>query len=114
MRISDWSSDVCASDLIVSKPTGPSVRHRVAGRAAAGVKSRRAITLQIPIVGSGHKTRQLPAGPQVPFRHPAGNPPAGPLSCVLTRNRLTSVWLGKRVSVLVGTGGCSMNEKNKK
>src|SRR3546814_3467386 len=55
---------------IVSKPTGPSVRHRVAGRAAAGVKSRRAITLQIPIVGSGHKTRQLRAGHQFPFRHP--------------------------------------------
>src|SRR3546814_14606082 len=68
---------------IVSKPTGPSVRHRVAGRAAAGVKSRRAITLQIPIVGSGHKTRQLRAGHQFPFRHPAGNPPAGPLACVL-------------------------------
>src|SRR3546814_16579564 len=68
---------------IVSKPTGPSVRHRVAGRAAAGVKSRRAITLQIPIVGSGPKTRQLRAGHQFPFRHPAGNPPAGPLACVL-------------------------------
>src|SRR3546814_5498621 len=68
---------------IVSKPTGPSVRHRVAGRAAAGVKSRRAITLQIPIVGSGHQTRQLRAGHQFPFRHPAGNPPAGPLACVL-------------------------------
>src|SRR3546814_9673764 len=51
---------------IVSKPTGPSVRHRVAGRAAAGDKSRRAITLQIPIVGSGHKTRQLRAGHQFP------------------------------------------------
>src|SRR3546814_2698335 len=27
MRISDWSSDVCSSDLIVVKPVAPILRH---------------------------------------------------------------------------------------
>src|SRR3546814_17793677 len=60
---------------IVSKRRVPAVRHRVAGPAAAGVKSRRAtIVTQIPIVGSGHETRQLRAG------HQSSRPPAAPLT----------------------------------
>src|SRR3546814_14951288 len=73
---------------IVSKPTGPSVRHRVAGRAAAGVKSRRSITLPIPTAGSGHNTRQIRTGHPFPFRHPACHPPAGPLAVVLPRSAM--------------------------
>src|SRR3546814_18799071 len=76
---------------IVSKPTGPSVRHRVAGRAAAGVKSRRANTIQIPIDGSGHKTRPLPAEHSFPFPHPAVHPPPGPLAFFL-ENASTAGW----------------------
>src|SRR3546814_8425006 len=39
MRISDWSSDVCSSDLVVrrlEKQRGPNIDHRIARNNAAG------------------------------------------------------------------------------
>src|SRR3546814_19513068 len=54
MRISDWSSDVCSSDL----PRQPQIRHAVPGRRAVRQPARLGERRLRPDPGEGHETPQ--------------------------------------------------------
>src|SRR3546814_14469912 len=63
MRISDWSSDVCSSDLVATKSTRNSTYHAMTRRAW---KKKLLITVAVPMVGRTRPrivtgTTQLPA-----------------------------------------------------
>src|SRR3546814_14577601 len=84
MRISDWSSDVCSSDLIVVRPP----RHRASGRRPARDQPRPDL-----------RARGAAALDRAPHR-PG---PADPLR--RRRPDRKSVVLGKSVTVRVDLGG---------
>src|SRR3546814_13937684 len=90
MRISDWSSDVCTSDLLI--PSLPMARAR--RRIAAGAAVQRVAAAGVADAGAG-----------------AGDPAAGPAQSGDVRDgaraqgERKSVVEGKRVSVRVDPGG---------
>src|SRR3546814_12079496 len=93
MRMSDWSSDVCSSDLLSNVSQCAGTAFRVAGRQAAGGRS-----------GAGVEGRQ-PDGPPL-HRRLRRRPALSHLPEVrLDRQTVES---GQRVSVRVDLGGRSV------
>src|SRR3546814_6773917 len=108
MRISDWSSDVCSSDLLAER------------------KSKSPLFLQIGFPGPHPLYDPLPGfldayqGVDIPVPHPteaelAAQPPS---HAVLRNNMIRnqdrkSVESGKSVAARVDLGGCSLIKKKK-
>src|SRR3546814_14698577 len=122
MRISDWSSDVCSSDLPDPRPAPacPAVVIRTAIRRGS---SRRAPPPSLPSRPTAHhqlsSTHPEPAFGGAPFDPPTSHMPAptGQLISALHCERLPdrkSVVKGKSVSVRVDLGGRRIikNKKN--
>src|SRR3546814_16825128 len=96
MRISDWSSDVCSSDLSRSRPRADRGRRTAAGRPAARPAAPRPPCPSVRAAAAG-----LP--PEGYGRRPAS--PAGDRKSVVE---------GKSVSVRVDLGGRRIIKKKKK
>src|SRR3546814_10925742 len=117
MRISDWSSDVCSSDLVFQRSLG-------AGRAAAGLEPQS----HYPVQHQCEKTDQRMGADalrepmeyrgdiQIALEHAKAALDVGPALLALNdlRDR-KSVGSGRGVSVSVDTGGGgTIKKKNKK
>src|SRR3546814_14187042 len=99
MRISDWSSDVCSSDLPPGRPSRRLLGERIPAVAV--------LDLQHPQLGVD-AAPALDIGVGVGLRHrllAGGRPPPGPLALVLAGRDRQSVVEGKSVSVRVDHGG---------
>src|SRR3546814_15689624 len=98
MRISDWSSDVCSSDLAHRRQVAPGFRHRLhaASLGVGDAIARRAVAAHgqrlLRVLHPHH--RGVAAGPERRVAHDEG--------IVLDRKSVVS---GKRVSVRVTFGG---------
>src|SRR3546814_13832400 len=98
MRISDWSSDVCSSDLPSPCPGGPGL---LQGQRLSGVADHRAVP-----------RRTLPPGAQHQCRQPGQEPSCGRAPGAGGGDR-KSVGRGKSVAVRVDIGGSrSIKKKN--
>src|SRR3546814_19102905 len=111
MRISDWSSDVCSSDLVAAR------RHRAAPALAVPIRVDRADIGMAP--REERLGRPSPACFVLLVRHlpgPGGAQaahPCGRLPAPVTGDR-KSVVKGTSVSVRVDLGGCRSIKKKKK
>src|SRR3546814_16384988 len=108
LRISDWSSDVCSSDLLGRRPDlwqQQRLGHRHARRACHSLRDAAA--------PSHRPRRRCSAG-----RHGRGDEPTAPATAPHTdlgpgQDRKSVVW-GKSVSVRVGLGGRRIITKKQK
>src|SRR3546814_13933487 len=112
MRISDWSSDVCSSDLIPGPERGTAARDagkgRFACRGGGGGRPDRGVSLH------GRSIRRARRSPHAAGRRRAGaaRVPDAARRVVAWRDR-KSVGEGKRVSVRVDLGGRRIIKKKK-
>src|SRR3546814_11820148 len=107
MRISDWSSDVCSSDLETVLRHGTPWHNRVWESAykvrPRSLRSRPARSLR-PVAGSS---------PAYPAIGPCALPAAAPRRSTRPYDRKSVVW-GRGVSVRVDIGGRRIIQKKKK
>src|SRR3546814_12970157 len=104
MRISDWSSDVCSSDLLLSKSMGQeTLEFRTAGYSETHgsiferAKHTRSISTQVSARNLMHPDEIMRMGPDEQL--------------LLIQGDRTSVVSGKRVSVRVDPGGRRITQK---
>src|SRR3546814_13062276 len=103
MRISDWSSDVCSSDLLGGRAAGGSGSALRPADNAQHSTGKRRLTPQALLARSvGRPLRRRHSPPSPGRRHP----------CVADRDR-KSVVSGKSVSVRVDLGGRRIIKKKK-
>src|SRR3546814_14947247 len=92
MRISDWSSDVCSSDLVDNHVS----RRRVRGQSQQRIyRVRRQndwqhAILDTVIVENVRNTRRYDAADAKVGEGPRGTPPAGPAAEIVERNQAPS------------------------
>src|SRR3546814_17280668 len=110
MRISDWSSDVCSSDLSAYAPVRAfSSAGQGSAPADAALQQKRRMSRRTPLKRPPHRRRPRPrtvdriGGPVERQRREA----------VAGADRKSVVW-GKSVSVRVALGGRRMIKKKKK
>src|SRR3546814_17068116 len=108
MRISDWSSDVCSSDLGRGRRHGILHRQGRLGRRPSGVRSNRYQAAYGELCSRilGQRLRTLPCRIQGGTHAETGNP-------LQTGADRKSVVSGKSVSVRVDLGGRSTLKKKK-
>src|SRR3546814_14677705 len=104
MRISDWSSDVCSSDLLTQSPLRPPATIAPASCLAAVVSPRRRHRAPPPQADADAAARASP--PRTADAHPHN------AACPLQADR-QSVVRGKRLSVRVDLGGRRIIKKKK-
>src|SRR3546814_20306327 len=113
MRISDWSSDVCSSDLFYARQIATMTTRKVCV-ATAGMAVECGHVYLAP--GDAHlRVVEGARGPEIALdRHPVENgccPSADPL--LDSDDRTSGVW-GKRVAVRVDFGGGRTLKKKKR
>src|SRR3546814_14605211 len=105
MRISDWSSDVCSSDLTAKnrKPSGKTIR-RVTDQPSAADTAKTSSATSASWVTALTATKSPKSQAKAAQAANRTTPGAGRGVCAGMRDR-KSVGLGKRVAVRVDAGG---------
>src|SRR3546814_15877346 len=107
MRISDWSSDVCSSDLIVERPSGQIEPRRTKLGLEAEAKG-------YPLrCGPGHHHDNGEDNGNLPPEYSASTHTGSNRQARRSRSDRKSVVEGKRVSVRVELGGRRIIKKTK-
>src|SRR3546814_19838667 len=118
MRISDWSSDVCSSDLLGRGPHEPAAIHPLGKQAHALAVIPEQLDQIAPLAPKGEQRAGMRALLQNLLRHPRQAAEAlahvrRAASQEYPRARQSVVY-GKSVSVSVGIGGSRRHTQNKK